>query len=129
MNANHLSRARRAAITLELFVAATLLMAMMGVFAPLTVSSCRVWKDSRHHQLALDELSNQLEELQAMPPETRAEAIVELTPSKVAMHALSEVQLSAKEIDDDDGHRVMVEIDWQRATASPPLRLVSWIGG
>ena len=47
----------------ELMVAAILMVSTMAIVAPLTVRTGRLWQDIRHHQLAVDTLSNELERL------------------------------------------------------------------
>ena len=63
---------RRNAFTLtELVVGAALTVTVMSVVASLTVHCGRLWQDTRHQQLVMDELSNELERLISLPADQR----------------------------------------------------------
>ena len=72
---------RRGYTMTDLVVAATLLVGIMSFVAPLAVRSGRLWQDSRHYRLALDELSNQLERLTSLDEGERDAALAELSVS------------------------------------------------
>ncbi|WP_145092674.1 PB1 domain-containing protein [Rosistilla carotiformis] len=114
---------------IELVVSATLLVALIGTFAPMSLSSGRMWQQTRHHQLALDELSNQMDRLLALPEDQRGAELDLLEPSAAVQAALPEASLTAAEVSDEDGTRLTVAIDWQRPTPSQPLSLTGWIRG
>ncbi|QDV11529.1 hypothetical protein CA51_13980 [Rosistilla oblonga] len=114
---------------IELVVSATLLVALIGTFAPMSLSAGRMWQQTRHHQLALDELSNHLDRLLALPEDQRGAELQSLQPSAAAQAALPAASLTAVQVSDEDGTRVTIEINWQRQTPSQPLSLTGWIRG
>ena len=117
----------RGSTVTELVVAATILATLMGILAPLTVRTGWVWRDSRHHQLALDELSNHLDRLLALSPEKRESELSSLEVSDAVRWALPDAKLSAKEVSDRDGQRLELSIDWRRKGPALPLTLIGWI--
>jgi len=122
------SRANRRGFTMtELVVAATLLIAGLSVVAPLAVRSGRVWQDSRHYRLAVEELSNQLERLTSLDAVDRAAALSELVPSTQVSTALPNPMLSAETLTDENGTRLVLRLTWDRLGKSTPLTLVGWI--
>ncbi|QEG34667.1 type IV pilus modification PilV family protein [Bythopirellula goksoeyrii] len=121
-------RPTRHGITMtELLVAATLLIGAMSFAGPLAVRSGRLQQDARHYQSALEEVSNQLERLTALEDEERERALADLTPSPIAQASLPNPQLSAETIDDFDGLRLVIRIQWDRLGQPKPLELVGWI--
>ncbi|MCA9160487.1 MAG: hypothetical protein KDA72_19285, partial [Planctomycetales bacterium] len=65
---NRQSHHRRGSMLTELMVAAGLLATAMGLVATCAVADQRLQRMQREHRLAVDELSNQLERLLALPP-------------------------------------------------------------
>ena len=118
---------RRGTTLTELVVAASLLVGSLGIIAQLTVRTGRLWQDIRHQQLALDELSNQIERLTALDQPLRSAALAELVPSVPIQRTLPSAKLSAETLPDADGTRLVVSINWDRRTKSSPLSLVAWI--
>ena len=128
----HRMKNRRGFTLTEWIVACALLVALLGVVAPLTVRSGQLWRDSRHRQLGLDELSNHLERLTSLAPEQRVEAIKNLTPSEHMTRALPSSVLKAEIISDADGKRLVMTLNWDRpgdpgGQRSKPLTLVGWL--
>jgi len=111
----------------ELIVAATLLLAGLAIVTQGTVQTKRLMQDTRQYNLAIDELSNQLERLTAMASPERAEAISDLQPSEEIRSILVDVSLRAVEIHDDDGNRISMSIEWDRGGPTAPLTLVGWV--
>jgi len=111
----------------ELIVAATLLVVIMSVVASLTVRSGRLWQDSRHFPLAVDELSNQLERLTSLDEASRAEAITKLSPSIQMLDTLPNPVLTAETLADESGTRLVLHLAWDRLGKSSPVTLVGWV--
>lgn len=109
-------------------VAATLVVAMLSVAAPMVVRTARIWKQTQHVQLAMDELSTQMDRLIAMPAEIREVAIEEIAVSPEVSGVLNSAKLMASRVNDDDGDRIELAINWQRVGNPPPVRLTAWIG-
>jgi len=111
----------------EMLVAATLLVSAIAVVSPLTVKTGRLWQDTRHYRLALDELSNQLEQLTLLQADELEAALEELTPSPMAIRVLVNPELTAERFNDADGARLKLSLRWDRPGGSPPLGLVAWL--
>jgi hypothetical protein len=118
---------RRGATIAELLVAATILTAGITFIAQGTVQAKRLMQDMRFHQLALDELTNQLERLTALSSVERESAITDIRPSKAIQSILTDVSVKAEEIRDEDGTRIQMSIQWLRRNPGKPLVLVGWV--
>lgn len=112
---------------IELIVTATLMVTLLGVVAPLGVKSQRLWRDSRHYQLALDELANQIERLTTLDAAALETALAELTPSEPLRNALASPVLTGETIVDSDGRRLVLHLQWDRIGQPRPLTLVAWL--
>lgn len=121
--------ARRAgASNLEVLVAFSLLSTVLAVATPLVIRHNRLLTAHRDYQLALDEVSNQLERLSALPPGELPEAIEKLTPSEFAAGHLPGAQLTGELAAADPGQRLTLRLTWdepQRKVA--PVTLAAWI--
>ena len=118
---------RRGYTMTDLVVAATLLVGIMSLVAPLAVRSGRLWQDSRHYRLALDELSNQLERLTNLDEGERDAALAKLSVSPQVRGRLPNPVLHAHSIDDSDGARLVLQLQWDRVGHAMPVTLVAWI--
>lgn len=120
-------RKRNGVTTTELVVAATLLVSVISLITPLTVRMGRIWQDARQIRLALGELSNQMERLTSMNAGQRETAIASLSPSIEIRHALPEARLHVQTIQDEDGTRLVISLQWKRAQPSNPISLEGWV--
>ena len=114
--------------SLELLVAFTLLSTALSLAVPLVVHHGRLLASARHYRLAVDELTNQIERLTALPRDDVQRAIEELQSSSFTAERLPGAALSAQLEPDDLGERLTLSIVWnepQRAAA--PVRLVAWV--
>lgn len=111
----------------DLVVGATLLIGLMSFVAPLSVRTGRLWQDSRHYRLALDELSNQLELLTRLDETERVAALENLSVSPQVSSRLPNPVLHAKTIEDEDGTRLVLQLQWDRIGPAGPVTLVAWI--
>ncbi len=118
---------RTGSMVTELLVAATLLLSSITIASQLTIQSRRLWVDVRHHQLALDELSNQLERLVTLDTETAKSQLARLEPSESAEQTLANVKLQGNWLDDDDGRRITLSIQWDRPAPATPLTMMAWV--
>ena len=119
--------ARRGVMLLEVLVAAGLVMTLITVAVPVFLHSARIWKQTQHYQFAVDELSGQMDRLIAMPAGQRESALQTLSVSESIGEVLGEVTLNGNVVDDSDGRRIELSIDWPRIGTPPPVRLVAWI--
>jgi len=111
----------------DLIVAAVLTMTLIGTLTTFTVRSGRLIAETRRHQFAVDELTNQLERLQALDSETLDAAIATVAPSEEASVTLPAAVISAEKIDDSLGERIVLSLNWERGAVATPIRLVGWI--
>ena len=118
---------RRGFTLIELLVTGTLIASGLAVVGKLSVLHGRMWQQTRHERVAIEELSNHLERLTALSPTERTAAIESLEPSPLAAATLAEVSLVVDTIDDSDGNRLVMRIDWNRGHPAEPLTLVAWV--
>jgi len=111
----------------EMLVSALLLISVMSLVGPLAVRTGRLWQQTRHGRLALEELSNQLDRLTHLSADKRTVALAKLAPTQSIRVALSNPQLSAKTIHDQDGQRLVLQLTWDRAGAPGKLSLTGWL--
>jgi hypothetical protein len=123
----NIRRTRQATTTTELLVAATLLLAGLGLLARGSVGAKRLWQDTQHYQLALDELTNQMELISSMSSQERESALQNLQPSEILLKSLPDALLSAETRDDSDGLRVILNLQWNHSAGSPSISLEGWI--
>lgn len=111
----------------ELIVAATLVVSGLTVIGRLSVSTGRMWQQTRFEQFALEELSNQLEHLLALPAEQRDVALSQIVPSDLAISRLPDPVITSRLLGDQAGQRIELQISWNRVGPSKPMSLVGWI--
>ncbi len=112
---------------LELIISAMVLIAVMTFITSICVQINFVWKDIGHHRAAVDELSNQLENLTRLTPDQAKQALEKLQPSTVCVGTLDGPELSGQLIKDNLGTRVLMQIDWKRRTPGQPVQLAGWL--
>jgi hypothetical protein len=111
----------------ELIVAATLVVSGLTVIGRLSVSTGRMWQQTRFEQFALEELSNQLEHLLALPAEQRDVALSQIVPSDLAISRLPDPVITSRLLGDQAGQRIELQISWNRVGPAKPMSLVGWI--
>jgi hypothetical protein len=121
-------RGRRGISSLEVIVSLTLLASTLAVSTPLIVAHGRLLKSQRNHRLALEELSNHIERLSALPPEALPAAMERIVPSPLAGQRLPGATLRGQLADSDLGQRLTLEIWWDEPNRqAAPLRLTAWV--
>ena len=118
---------RRGATLFELMVAATLLVSGVGVAAPLTVRSGRLWQQTRHQQMALDELTNQMEILIDLPIEQLENQLDKVAVSEAASTLLADAVLTAEIVGHENESELRLSINWNRVGSPEPLTLTGWL--
>jgi hypothetical protein len=119
---------RCGASSIEMFVALALVTSVLSLSAPLIVRHGRMLIAHRHYRVALDELTNQLERLTALPAAEVPTAVEQITPSPFASARLHAPKLQARIDSVEIGQRVTLTIIWdepQRPQA--PVSLAAWI--
>lgn len=120
-------RTRHGTSSLEVLVAFSLLTTILGVATPLVARHGRLLTAHRQYRLALDELSNQLERLTALPADELSAAMEHLAPSDLAKQELPGVALKGELVPEDIGTRVTVRIAWDEpGRGAAPLELSGW---
>jgi hypothetical protein len=113
--------------SLEVLVACTLLSSVLAVATPLVVKHGQLLRAQRDYRLALDELSNQLEQLQALPDARFAEAVATIAPSDFASARLPDLKLRAEVATIDTGQRLTLLATWNEIGRDrAPLSLAAW---
>jgi hypothetical protein len=123
----HYAPSRQGTTATELMVAATLLLSMFGLIVPMTVRAGRIWRDSRHYQIAMNELSNQFEYLSSLNEVERKTAIEQLRVSDQCRQSLVDAVLEARLSEEADGLRLTLSLDWDRGGTPQPVKLVGWL--
>ncbi len=111
----------------DLIVGSVLVVALLSTVTTFSFRNRRVLKDARHQQLALDEVSNQLERLVGLSDEERLLAIANLKLSDPLLNALPQAKLTSELLDDGNGKRIELAIHWNPIEDAVPIRLVGWI--
>lgn len=114
-------------VSIEILVAATLLVALISSLAAMQYRLLLVAKDTKHYQLALHEAANQIIELQAAPLPKLDEAIELATINEEVLQSLPGGKMQIEKIADTKGTRVIVRLTWERLGASVPVELTGWI--
>ncbi len=111
----------------ELIVAASLLIGSMVGVSKLAIASGRTWQLTRYHQLALDDLTNQIERLALLPADERRQALEILQPSERVRQVLANATLSSEVVSDALGQRLVLTFTCDESDKIPPLQLVGWL--
>jgi hypothetical protein len=114
--------------TLELLVAFSLLTTVMAVATPLVVRHGRLLASARHYRLALEEVSNQLERLSALPEADVRSALASIEPSAFTAERLPGAEVSGTLTPAQYGARLSVQIVWDEPQRrSAPVSLAAWL--
>jgi hypothetical protein len=109
-------------------VAFTLLTTTLSVATPLVVRHGRLLQSQRNYRLALDELSNQLERLTALPHADLQQAMAELAPSAFVAERLPGAKLSGALEDAEIGQRLTLRLSWNETDrVKAPVSLAAWV--
>lgn len=111
----------------EVVVAATLVVSMIGLVAPLTVRIGRIWQSTRQYRLAFNELANQMELLSSLEVAQCEASLPSLQPSANVVQSLPGAKLEGEMIRDQDGTRLVLSLNWDRGSQSVPISLVGWL--
>ncbi len=123
-----MSRNRARGFTnIEVIVSASLLLVAIGALSSMVPRLGNVWKASRNDQLATHELANQLETLTAMTESQLSQALENLQVSADLTNCLQGAVLSHQLLDDENGRRIVLSIDWDRVADAKPISMVAWL--
>jgi hypothetical protein len=122
------ARFRSGTTLVEVLVAFTLLTTVMVVSVPLVVRHGRLLITARHHRLAVEELSNQLDRLTAMPEGQVQAELKKLAPTAFTEARLPGVKLSGQWQRGDIGGRITLCIVWDEAPhRAKALTMAAWV--
>lgn len=126
--ANSRANRRLGTGSLDLLVSFTLLMTVLTAVTPLVVRYHRTVKSHRDYRLTLDELSNQMERLTALPAAELTDTIKKLTPSKFIQSRLAEPKLTGELQAADGGTRITLRMTWAETERDrAPVTLAGWV--
>ncbi len=123
------ARSRKGALLVEALVAATILMVAVSLLSGAHHGLSKLWLETRRHQLATDELSNQMERVLALSEQQQTQSLESLQVTPEIAEILPGAALEAVWIDDSLGRRLVLKLNWQRRGAAQPLQLVGWVSG
>jgi hypothetical protein len=112
--------------SIEVVVALTLLAAVISLGTPLVVRHGRLLAQHRDYQRALEEISNQMERLAALPADELETAVEDLQPSAFAAETLPGAKIEAELIQADMGRRLVLSLTWEGRPTNP-VSLVAWV--
>ncbi len=127
MNQKH--RHHRGTTLVECIVAASVLSIALGTVATAVVRIGRIWTDSAHYRIALQEVSNHLESLTQLPADQVPASLASLTVSPEVNQLLVNSQLSGELVQDEFGERIKLELTWNDGRPVRPVRLTAWLAG
>ena len=117
---------RRAISSLEVLVSLTLLLSVLGCSLALITKHGRLLMAQRHYRVALDEVSNQLDRITALPAEQVAGAVKQLSVSPFAAERLPAAKLTGELKPADIGQRVRLQLVWKE-NAEQSVTLTGWV--
>lgn len=112
---------------IEVLISSALVLAAIGTLSSLVPRLGNVWRVSRNDQLATHELANQLEVLTAIPEPQLRHALESLQVSAELTNSLPNAVLRHKLLDDENGRRVVLSIEWDRVADANPISMVAWL--
>lgn len=118
---------RRGSTVIECVVAASVLIVAMGTITTMSFRASRMWIDTGHQRIAMNEIVNQLEQIVDAEPEEIDSLVENMAPSSFARESLDQPVISAVRIRDRSGDRVTVELAWRSPHPIAPVELTGWI--
>lgn len=122
-----MSSKRRGTTMVECIIAASALSVAIGTVTMGVFRIGRIWTDTAHYRIALQEVSNQLEVLTNLPPDEVQPAIDALVVSPDVARSLDGARLSGQLLQDGFGDRVRLGITWQAGHAMRPIQIEGWL--
>jgi len=124
---NKMKLPRRGTTLLECIVAASILSVAIGTVTTAVFRIGRIWTDTGHYRISLQEVSNHLESLTQLPPEQVQPAIDSLAVSAALARSLVDAKLTGELVQDDFGDRVKLELSWRDGRSVRPIRMTAWL--
>ena len=111
----------------EVLVAASMLLVVMSFVSTAIYRIDLAWRDTTRQRAAMNELSNQLEQMTLLSSEQLPDAMESLAPTPRIRQTLPGVDLSGELLDDALGTRIVLRLDWQRKYPGKPVELSGWV--
>ncbi len=118
---------RRGLSQVEVVVGAGLLTVLIGIIPSLNHHLQRVAKETRNYRIAVHELANRLDALTVLDGESLNAALVDLRVAPHVAESLGDPKLQAERINDANGARLVLTMQWTRTGSPPPLQLIGWL--
>ena len=118
---------RKGFLSIEILVAASLLIVIVSGYAALQYRLLGVAKDAKHYQLALHEAANQIATLQGLTDSQLDDGIKKAQLPEDVLRSLPNGKLFIEKIVDLKGTRVIVRVLWDRVGTPSPVELTGWI--
>lgn len=112
---------------IELVVSASMLVVAMAFVTTLAFRIDQTWKEIAYQRIAMNELSNHLDQLTQLPTDQIDEAIQTIEPSAEVQRTLANPQLTGQRIKDDIGDRILLKLDWKHPFPGRGVELVGWV--
>ena len=104
-----------------------LLVSAMGLASTLIHRVNHLWSDAQNYQFAVNELSNQLQQLVPLSPDDAKDAIDAIAPSDACKDTLREPKLVGVLAEDELGSRVTLQLTWKDRGEAKPIMLSAWL--
>lgn len=118
---------RRGTTLLECIVAASILSVAIGTVTMAVFRIGRIWTDTGHYRIALQEVSNRLETLSQLPPDQIQPAIESLALSPSVGRSLVDAKFGGELIQDEFGNRVKLTLTWGDERKTRPIHMTAWL--
>lgn len=127
---SRLRQRRRGFSLTELVVCASMIATIMSFVASISIRVNRVWRDTRHQQIALDELSNQLEALTRLDLQAATARLEKLEVSPEAQSLLPGAKIAGEFLTTRDSTQLVLTLtlDAQRVSAVKRHRDYTLVG-
>lgn len=119
-------RNRKGSLMTEAIVSAVILLVGIAIVGKSSYNFRRLWSDTRYYQLATDELCNQMQLLTVLPKEQLVNSIGSLTVSSEISDVLPDAKIVGQLVEDAQGVRIRLAMDWKRVGTGEPLVLIGW---
>ena len=123
----HANLPRRGTTLLECIVAASILSIAIGTVTMAVFRIGRIWTDTGHYRIALQEVSNHLESLTQLPPDQVQSAIDAMVVSSEVAQSLVDAKFRGELIQDDQGDRVNLSLTWGDERTTRPIHMTAWL--
>ena len=120
-------RSRRGLTMIETIVSASILVVVMCFGLSLTFRISQVWRDTTHQRIAMNELSNQLDELTRLPVNILLNDLEVLEVSSSTQRIFEEPVLVGRFVDDELGKRIVLSLHWKQRHPGIGAQLVGWL--